>query len=849
MNLNFIWTKGEFKYTNYLAVMTALRTQHFQHAILWTYPGKISWYFELLQHFGLEIRATLSEKTFPALANKSEDFQGAVLKDYWMWELGYEHGGIFMDLDTISLQDISNMLGDKEMVVPLDIENEGDCEHPFNNAIVIIKKGSTVAAELSLECECRLVLNDIKWGDTGPALLTNIIKANKDKVVVAPFRQLGGYGGHECQEIYERDGLLISEAKIIHCFAIASGEDFANITPDYIKVQMPVPYCTYVKSVLPSYLWDIFDIKDWCKNRGQHYQPMFEYLSTHYVKNIMEIGTYNGDNAIGMIETSLLNNLDISYYGFDVFRAHDEEFQEREVTTGYNVPPDSGLVFNYISKATGATVELHKGDSKVTLPIAVEKLPKMDFIYIDGGHSLETIRSDWKYAKRLMHKNTVVFFDDYFLGRDDIGCKFMIDEWQDKYDVQVVGQIDNYEKFQIQLLKVTLRNKRKISKIVPTISKSDHFRFHLLGLAHVPTSKLIYSCAYTQKIVNLSKMLMDMGHEVYLYCGEGSDIPATERITVVTDAQRKAVYGNYDWTKDFFKHDPKDAVHEEFNRNAIKEINKRKHAQDFLLCPMGNYQKPIADAVKLETVEPGIGYYGVFSKYRVFESYAWMHHIYGELKQEDGSWYDAVIPNSYDPEDFPFDPNTQKQDYFVFIGRLVGRKGLEIAVEATERLGTKLIVAGQGNLKDVEGMDFSNYKHVTHIGTVTPEGRAKLISEARGVFVPTYYIGPFEGVAVESQLLGTPVITTDWGVFSETVLHGKTGFRCRTMEEFVWAGKNISNLNPQDCRDFAMSNYSIHRVKYMYEEYFRRVYELWSDGWYAENPKRNELDWLKRYNL
>ena len=35
---------------------------------------------------------------------------------------------------------------------------------------------------------------------------------------------------------------------------------------------------------------------------------------------------------------------------------------------------------------------------------------------------------------------------------------------------------------------------------------------------------------------------------------------------------------------------------------------------------MGNYQKPIADAVKLLTIEPGIGYTGVFSSNRIFES-------------------------------------------------------------------------------------------------------------------------------------------------------------------------------------------------------------------------------------
>lgn len=138
------------------------------------------------------------------------------------------------------------------------------------------------------------------------------------------------------------------------------------------------------------------------------------------------------------------------------------------------------------------------------------------------------------------------------------------------------------------------------------------YTFHLLGLAHVPTSKEIYACAYTQKVVNLSKMLTELGHKVYLYCTEGSDVPNVEMVTIGYETTRKRVYGDYDWHKEMFKHDPKDEVHQEFNLNAIREINKRKQEKDFLLCPMGNYNKPIADNVGLMTIEFGIGYTGVF---------------------------------------------------------------------------------------------------------------------------------------------------------------------------------------------------------------------------------------------
>jgi len=121
-----------------------------------------------------------------------------------------------------------------------------------------------------------------------------------------------------------------------------------------------------------------------------------------------------------------------------------------------------------------------------------------------------------------------------------------------------------------------------------------------------------------------------------------------------------------------------------------------------------------------------------------------------------------------------------------------------------------------------------------HVGTVDIKQRGKLMSKAKAVFVQTQYIGPFEGVHVEAMMCGTPVITTDWGVFSETVLDGYNGFRTRTLGEAMWAAKNVGKLCPHDIRSHAIKRFSINTVRYRYQDYFNQLLGLWGKGWYTE---------------
>ena len=218
-----------------------------------------------------------------------------------------------------------------------------------------------------------------------------------------------------------------------------------------------------------------------------------------------------------------------------------------------------------------------------------------------------------------------------------------------------------------------------------------------------------------------------------------------------------------------------------------------------------------------------------------------MNTIYGKMACKNPSWNDCVIPNYFDPSDFEY--RETKGNYLLFLGRVIRVKGLSIAVDLAKRCGMKLIVAGQGSYESV--MHAPPPPHVTVVGYADVTLRRELLAGAAALIQASHYSEPFGGCVIEANMSGTPVITTDWGAFAETVVHGVTGYRCRSMDHFVWAVKNLNTIKPAVCRRWAIENYSMDRVVLKYEEYFRMLQDVkMGKGFYEIKDNRTELDWL-----
>src|SRR5262249_45835488 len=78
--------------------------------------------------------------------------------------------------------------------------------------------------------------------------------------------------------------------------------------------------------------------------------------------------------------------------------------------------------------------------------------------------------------------------------------------------------------------------------------------------------------------------------------------------------------------------------------------------------------------------------------------------------------------------------DTKKSDYYFIVARIVGGKGLELAVEAAKQLGVKLKIAGApaGYYTGHKQLQADATENIEFLGRVTDEELVKLYSEAKG---------------------------------------------------------------------------------------------------------------------
>ena len=187
----------------------------------------------------------------------------------------------------------------------------------------------------------------------------------------------------------------------------------------------------------------------------------------------------------------------------------------------------------------------------------------------------------------------------------------------------------------------------------------------------------------------------------------------------------------------------------------------------------------------------------------------------------------AVVSNGVDL--VRFHPRRKKSNYVFAIARVCAEKGLHLAIDAAERAGVDLIIAGSvfGYPEHLDYFDSMIRPrlntHIRFVGLVGGERKANLMAGARALLVPSLAPETSSLIAMEALASGTPVVAFPNGALNEIVVPQQTGFLVNNAEEMADAIGEVHSLSPSVCRREAEERFSSARMFAQYLDLYRSV--------------------------
>ena len=178
----------------------------------------------------------------------------------------------------------------------------------------------------------------------------------------------------------------------------------------------------------------------------KRYLNLLVLILIYRPKKILEIGVYNGRRSLQMIEAAKIFSKDVHYYGFDLFEDSNKSIIKRERSKTASRIND---ILKLLSKH--AKVFLFKGFTKQTLKrFAKKNKARVDFAFIDGGHKVETIASDYYYCKKICKKKSIIVFDDFYSlnqpNTKKFGSNKIFFKLKDRQKIKLLPLEDKYTK-------------------------------------------------------------------------------------------------------------------------------------------------------------------------------------------------------------------------------------------------------------------------------------------------------------------------------------------------------------------------------------------------------------------
>ena len=172
---------------------------------------------------------------------------------------------------------------------------------------------------------------------------------------------------------------------------------------------------------------------------------LLEQIEFYKPKNFIEVGVFQGVTSRNVCQKlDEINGGDFTFHGIDIFEDSNDKIDDHEMTKKHNrlSNPIKHLLFNIILKKNFFSKEsiqiflkkfknnviLYKGFSDSELPKI--DMTNIDMVFLDGGHSYETVKSDISIILKNIKKGKIIICDDY--DQTTYGVKKAVDEFKNQ---------------------------------------------------------------------------------------------------------------------------------------------------------------------------------------------------------------------------------------------------------------------------------------------------------------------------------------------------------------------------------------------------------------------------------
>lgn len=186
----------------------------------------------------------------------------------------------------------------------------------------------------------------------------------------------------------------------------------------------------------------------------------------------------------------------------------------------------------------------------------------------------------------------------------------------------------------------------------------------------------------------------------------------------------------------------------------------------------------------------------------------------------------AIKPNFI--EDFNTN-NCTKENYALFVGRISEEKGINALIKAWEKINYKIIIIGDGPLKN-KFLNTKN-KNIHFLGSKNKKEVQRLMMKASFLVIPSIWYEGLPMVIIEAFCAGLPVIGSKIGAIEEVVSDRTTGLHFETNNHIDLRKKVHMLINNKKLLSSLSKNArNEYLIKYTPEKNYFRLMEIYRNA-------------------